>query len=108
MTPFLDLSGDLATAGEQGLLGLAFHRDFVRNGKFYVNLTSAAGDTEIREYTVSTTDPDRVDPASRRLVLRIDQPDGATNHKAGWMDFGSDGHLYIATGDGGARQADNA
>ena len=108
VTPFLDLSGDLATAGEQGLLGLAFHRDFVRNGKFYVNLTSAAGDTEIREYTVSTTDPDRADPASGRLVLRIDQPDGVTNHKAGWMEFGPDGHLYIATGDGGRGQADNA
>ena len=34
-------------------------------------------------------------------MLTIDQPNGFTNHKAGWIDFGQDGDLYIATGDGG-------
>lgn len=96
--PFLDLDG-MATGGEQGLLGLAFHPNYADNGKFYVNLTIASGRTEIREYTVSGN-PDVADANSGRLVMAIDQP--FENHNGGWMDFGpNDGYLYIATGDGG-------
>jgi hypothetical protein len=50
-TPFLDLTGQVATSGEQGLLGLAFHPNFSLNGFFYVNLINLSGDTEIRRYT---------------------------------------------------------
>ncbi len=73
-TPFLDLSGQVSTAGEQGLLGLAFHPQYAANGRFYVHLSNLAGDSEVREYRVSAADPSRADPASGRLVLRIDQP----------------------------------
>lgn len=97
--PFLDVSGEIDTLGERGLLGLTFHPDYATNGKFYVNLINPAFDTEIREYQVSAN-PGRADPESGRLILTIDQPE-AQNHKAGWIDFGKDGFLYIATGDGG-------
>jgi glucose/arabinose dehydrogenase len=99
-TPFLDLSGEVATAGEEGLLGLAFHPGYATNGRLFVYLSNAAGDTEVREYHASTN-PTRGDPTSDRLVLGIDQPDGLSNHKGGWIGFGPDGDLYIATGDGG-------
>mgnify|MGYP001174004085 FL=1 len=98
--PFLDLSGTVATAGEQGLLGLAFHPGYAANGRFFVYLTNEAGDTEVREYHASA-DLARADPESGRLVLGIDQPDGLSNHKGGWIGFGPDGDLYVATGDGG-------
>src|SRR4030081_8911 len=35
-TPFADLSKLVTAAGEQGLLGLAFHPDFARNGRLFV------------------------------------------------------------------------
>jgi glucose/arabinose dehydrogenase len=96
--PFLDLpDSSLASGGEQGLLGLAFHPDYATNGLFYVNLTNAAGDTEVREYR--RLDAGHADPASSRLILTVDQP--FENHNGGWMDFGPDGFLYIAMGDGG-------
>jgi glucose/arabinose dehydrogenase len=98
--PFLDVSTEISTTGERGLLGLAFDPDFATNGHFYVNLINAAGDTEIRRYQASATNPDRADPASETLIIRIDQPN-ATNHKAGWLGFGPDGYLYAALGDGG-------
>jgi glucose/arabinose dehydrogenase len=100
-TPFLDLSGQLATSGEQGLLGLAFDPDFAQNGFFYVNVINTNGDTEIRRYQLSAGDPNQANEASGTLVITIDQPDGRTNHKAGWLDFGPDGYLYAALGDGG-------
>jgi glucose/arabinose dehydrogenase len=105
-TPFLDLTGQIATSGEQGLLGLAFHPNFSQNGFFYINVVTPAGFTEIRRYRVSSTDPNQADPSSSTLVIRIDQhlPGGFlfSNHKAGWLDFGPDGYLYIALGDGGS------
>src|SRR5215470_11752515 len=49
-TPFLDVSSQILTDGERGLLGLAFDPDFANNGLFYVNLINLSGDTEIRRY----------------------------------------------------------
>ena len=107
-TPFLTVTG-LATGGEQGLLGMAFHPDYATNGRFYVNVTAPGGSfgsgvTQIREYTVSATNPDSADPTSLRTLLRFDQPQ--TNHNGGWIGFsprpGDRGNLYIASGDGGA------
>lgn len=97
-TPFLTVPG-ISQGGEQGLLGLAFHPDYATNGLFYVNFTNAAGDTVVREYKVSNGDPNLADPASARTILTIDQP--ASNHNGGWLGFGPDDQLYIASGDGG-------
>jgi hypothetical protein len=98
---FLDLTGQVATSGEQGLLGLAFHPNFSLNGFFYVNLINLSGDTEIRRYQVSVADPNVADPATVLRIISIDQPANQTNHKAGWLGFGQDGFLYAALGDGG-------
>jgi Ca2+-binding RTX toxin-like protein len=86
--------------GAQGLLGLAFHPDYAQNGKFYVYISNQNGDTEVREYRVSAADSTRADLSSGKLILTVDQP-ASTNHKAGWMEFGPDGNLYVAIGDGG-------
>jgi glucose/arabinose dehydrogenase len=98
--PFLDIVDAVAYGGEQGLLGLAFHPAFASNGRFFVNYTDAAGDTVVSEFTVEDGDPDRADPTSERVLLRIDQP--FANHNGGALAFGPDGYLYVATGDGGS------
>jgi Ca2+-binding RTX toxin-like protein len=100
-TPFLDVVGQIATSGEQGLLGLAFHPNYAANGKAYVYLSLPNGDTQVREYTRDAANANRLDPASARTILTIDQPAEYNNHKGGWIAFGPDGDLYIATGDGG-------
>ena len=97
-TPFLDVSSQILTDGERGLLGLAFDPGFASNGFFYVNLINSSGDTEIRRYHVSSN-PNVADPASVTPIITVDQT-AASNHKAGWLGFGPDGYLYIATGDG--------
>jgi glucose/arabinose dehydrogenase len=99
-TPFLDVSGQILTDTERGLLGLAFDPDYANNGFLYVNLINTSGNTEIRRYHVSSN-PTVADPASATPVITIPQPAGSANHKAGWLGFGPDGYLYAALGDGG-------
>lgn len=98
-TPFLDLGASISGGDEQGLLGLAFHPSFKSNGKLYVSYTDRNGTSVIREYRVSTTDPNRVNTSSGRTILTLRQP--YSNHNGGNIAFGPDGDLYIGFGDGG-------
>ena len=102
--PFLDITDRVASGGEEGLLGLAFHPNYASNGYFYVNYThlNSAQDTLytlIERYSVSAA-PDSADSASHKLILRIVQP--YSNHNGGLVMFGPDGMLYIGMGDGGS------
>ncbi|MET0274188.1 MAG: PQQ-dependent sugar dehydrogenase [Phenylobacterium sp.] len=95
---FLDLpDASLGGGGEQGLLGLAFHPDYATNGRFFVYLNNTAGDVEVREY--ARADANHANAASAKAVLGFNHP--FDNHNGGWMGFGPDGFLYIASGDGG-------
>ncbi|MGH3083359.1 MAG: PQQ-dependent sugar dehydrogenase [Gaiellaceae bacterium] len=85
----LDIRSRVVCCGEQGLLSVAFHPLFTRNGRYYVNYTDP--DTRVVEYR-----------GSRRLrtLLTVDQP--YSNHNGGQLMFGPDGRLYVGMGDGGA------
>ena len=103
--PFLNLSGSISSPnGEEGLLGMAFSPNFQEDGHFFVNLTTrvdGALQTEVRRYTVSSTNPNVASGSSRLPILSFRQP--FSNHNAGWMGFSpNDGYLYIASGDGGS------
>ena len=98
-TPFLNVSGEITTESERGLLGLAFDPNFATNGLFYINLTNSSGNTEVRQYQLSS-DANVADAASENLIITIAQPFG--NHNGGWLGFGPDGYLYAALGDGGS------
>lgn len=102
------LSIPVTTGGEQGLLGLAFDPGFADpaspgHRRFFVNYIDPVNrDTVVASYRATS---DLVaDPASRVEVIRFDQPNGRSNHKAGWIGFkpGDANHLYIASGDGGS------
>lgn len=94
--PFLDVDG-LATGGEQGLLGLAFHPDYASNGFFYVNLTASGGDTIIRRYRVSAQNPDQADPQSATTIMTYDQP-FAGGLEAGGLARGPAFQIFAADG----------
>jgi glucose/arabinose dehydrogenase len=115
--PYLDISDNLYSQGECGLLGMAFHPNFATNGLVYFNhtrqkpgieptktqkngkpVTIMTLETVIMEYKANPAG-DALDPASARVVLRIDQP--YENHNGGMIAFGPDGMLYIGMGDGG-------
>ena len=96
-TPFLDIRNLVTSGGEQGLLGLAFHPDYARNRRFYVQYTDNGGDTRVVEYRSNGT---RALPGTRRQIFFADDPYG--NHNAGQLAFGPDGGLYFSMGDGGS------
>jgi glucose/arabinose dehydrogenase len=88
----IDLSREVSTGNEQGLLGVAFHP----TGRWvYLDWTDAQGHTHITEWAY---DGERA--TGRRDVLKQDQP--FANHNGGQLAFGPDGYLYIAFGDGGS------
>jgi glucose/arabinose dehydrogenase len=99
--PFLRIPGGVATAGEQGLLSMAFHPGYASNRRFYVFYADPeTGAIRIDEFRRDPASANRALAGSRRRVMTIPHP-GATNHYGGQLQFRSNGHLYISTGDGG-------
>jgi glucose/arabinose dehydrogenase len=97
---FLDLSREVTTGSEQGLLSVAFAPDYRRSGRLYVDYTNRAGDTRVVEYKRSKRDETRADPRTARVVLKVAQP--YENHNGGLLLFDRDGSLLVGLGDGGA------
>lgn len=95
-TPFLSITG-VSTGNEQGLLGLCFHPQYAQNGYAYVYYVKD-GATWLDRFTVSGTDPNQADPASRKTIWSVTRP--AAHHNCGWIEFGPDGYLYVGVGDG--------
>ncbi|MDN3725428.1 PQQ-dependent sugar dehydrogenase [Aequorivita sp. SDUM287046] len=99
-TPFLNISGNISSGGERGLLGLAFHPDYSNNGYFFVYYTKPNGNSQVSRFSVSTGNPDVADENSELPIIDYSQP--FSNHNGGCLAFGPDGYLYIASGDGGS------
>src|SRR5438309_3703271 len=99
-TPFLDITAQVLSGGERGLLGLAFHPQFRSNGKFYVYYTRRTdGTIVVSEYLRGAANADVADPATERQLFTVTHP--LSNHNGGHIVFGPDGYLYIGIGDGG-------
>jgi len=100
-TPYLDIVNQVESHGECGLLSVAFHPNFAKNGLLYVDYTTKHPNlhTVISEFRADPKS-DTVDPKTERILLTIDQP--YPNHNGGQIVFGPDKMLYIGMGDGGA------
>lgn len=103
-TPFLNISGLVKYQDEQGLLSLAFHPGYETNGYFFVYYNNTAGAVTIARYKVSAN-ANVADTDSAKVLFTIDKP--FPNHNGGHLQFGKDGHLYFATGDGGSANDPN-
>ncbi len=101
--PFLDIRDEVRTLREEGLLGLSFHPDYDTNRKFYIFYTDTEGDSQVYEYQTSDTDPNLADTATARHIITFEQKEEVYIHKAGQLQFGDDGYLYIAVGDGNTK-----
>lgn len=104
---FLDIQGEIAISPNQGLLCIAFHPQYAKNGRYFVkHQIHEAGAVKTIVVERRADDSRLADSGtpSRRL-LEIVQP--AFNHNGGCLDFGPDGMLFIAFGDGGPQRDPN-
>ncbi len=106
-TPFLDIQSKVlfdptSIFGEQGLLSLAFHPNYAANRYFFVSYVNNSGNSVIARFQAGSSSSNQVDPGTESILLTIGQPDN--NHNVAQVRFGSDGYLYITTGDGGYQQ----
>jgi glucose/arabinose dehydrogenase len=100
-SPFLNIQARVKSTGsEQGLLGLAFHPNYSANGYFFVNYIGNGDSSHISRFSVDSMDANLADPQSEVQIMTIAQP--YANHNGGDLNFGPDGFLYIALGDGGS------
>jgi glucose/arabinose dehydrogenase len=98
-TPFVTIP--VNSAGERGLLGVAFSPDFATTKHVYVyyTATTPAIHNRISRFTASVADPDVAAAGSEVVILDLNNLSSATIHNGGAMHFGSDGKLYVAVGD---------
>lgn len=97
---FLDISSRVASGGELGLLGMAFHPNFQSNGQVFVHYTRRNNGQLQSVIARISSDRTRADVSTEEVLLAYNQP--FSNHNAGSILFGKDGFLYITTGDGGS------
>jgi glucose/arabinose dehydrogenase len=95
-TPFLDVSSEISTQDERGLLSIAFAPDYAISGLVYAFGTLTNGTLTVWEFHAAPGAD--VADAGHRTVLSI--PHTAANHNGGQLQFGPDGYLYIGVGDG--------
>ena len=93
--PVLDITDQVSSGGERGLLGIAFSRD---GSNLYLYYTNRDGDIRVDEFAMSGNS---VNAGTRRPILAVDHPP-APNHNGGQLSVGPDGNLYMGLGDGGA------
>jgi glucose/arabinose dehydrogenase len=99
-TPFLDISSNVRTDVERGLLSMAFAPDYAKSGRFYIYFTDNTGDIHIQEGRRSSGNPD-IAAGSRRNLLTIGHRE-FPNHDGGQLQYGPDNRLYAGIGDGGS------
>ena len=87
-TPFLDISSQVVSGGEQGLLSVAFDPKYATNHRFYVDYTDRNGDTRVVQYR---SDGTKAVAGSAKQLLFV--KDFASNHNGGQLQFGPDGRL---------------
>lgn len=112
--PLLDLSAEVLSNGDRGLLGLALSPQFATDRTLFLYYTADPDSDGVDDeddawqrlirVQLSAVDSNAVDPATRVVLLGAGWadgvPDGAAAHGGGALRFGRDRTLLVTTGDG--------
>ena len=105
-TPFLDISANVNTFDDRGMLGLALHPNFAVNGYVYViyvredggNPNDSSPKTErLSRFIANAQNPDVAISNSETVLMTI--PTQYHHHENGTLRFGSDGKLFVGHGE---------
>jgi glucose/arabinose dehydrogenase len=104
LATFLDISTKVDSLGERGLLALTFDPGFSTNHYVYLHYTRKATSTTPPHNRIVrvTASANKAVAGSEKLIFRLGNQ-SATNQfpqfMGGALDFGTDGKLYVVTGD---------
>ncbi len=101
---FLTLAQEAIAGTDTGILGIAFHPDFIRNRKYYIyhHIGEKGSQGAVVVERVTTEDYRRDAGVPSRRLVHVTR--WTVAHTGGVMVFGSDGLLYIGVGDGGPQE----
>jgi glucose/arabinose dehydrogenase/chitodextrinase len=122
-TPFINISSQVNSFLDRGMLGLALHPNFAENGFVYLLFTREEGGnptspaakvSRLIRVTANPANPDVALPGSELIILGSvgtppcdAQPAGAdcipsdsNTHSIGTLRFAPDGKLFVGSGDG--------
>ncbi len=100
-TTFIDISARVASGGELGLLGMAFHPNFPTDPRVFLSYTTGTSGQRVSRISAFRTSNGgaTLNADQEEVLLSVNQPQD--NHNGGNIVFGPDGFLYIGLGDGG-------
>ncbi len=103
-TVVLDIMDEVVFDIEGGLMGIAFHPDFTRNGYMFLSYTgpSSISGFPFTSYISRFTTHDggaSFNSVEEEILIQFNQP--SVLHNNGHLLFGPEGYLYIGSGDGG-------
>ena len=101
--PFYTFNTPTPTRRSGGLRDIAFDPNFASNGYVYAfYMDNASLHNRVVRIQTSVADPDVADAASETLLIDLpfNNTSSSGSHNGGALEFGSDGKLYITTGDG--------
>jgi uncharacterized repeat protein (TIGR03806 family) len=105
ISPFIDISSNVLTSGEGGLLSIDFHPDYPGTPEIFLSYTTTGTSTSMRSVISRVILDDVITPGPigagsiEQAIISVDQ--FASNHNGGDIAFGPDGYLYFGLGDGG-------
>ncbi len=98
--PYVSIGRRIDSAGEGGLLSVAFSPRFRRDGLLWITYTARDGDLVVARMKAASPGATRVRNTTLRTVLRVAHPT-YDNHYGGQLAFGPRGRLFVGVGDGG-------
>ena len=103
-TLFLTLAAQAIAGTDTGILGIAFHPEFITNRKYYIyhHIGEKGSQGAVVVERLATKDFRRDAGVPSRRLVHVTR--WTVAHTGGVMVFGSDGLLYIGVGDGGPQE----
>ncbi|HEX8754578.1 MAG TPA: PQQ-dependent sugar dehydrogenase [Solirubrobacterales bacterium] len=97
---FADLTSQITTGEEGGLLSIALAPDFDSSGRLFVDYTGNETPWPAIHVAEMRASGNSAPLSTLRNLLTIEHPED-TDHYAGQLQFGPEGMLFVSTGDGG-------
>src|SRR4051794_817027 len=97
---YLNITSEVLSGGEEGLLSIAFHPHFAKHPFVFVAYTRSDKALQVSRFRAGSSSARSIAPSTEVRLFAVPHP-SETNHNGGQLMFGRGGLMYVTTGDGG-------